>query len=69
MPNEWKYQPSQVFDTLRIGDIGNYEIIWLYFNNDNKGNVINNKKCCTFSQSRLDKLYILWHQQLKIVKC
>ena len=42
MPKERKYQPSQVFDTLIIVDIGNYEIIWLYINNVNQGNVINN---------------------------
>ena len=29
---------------------------------------IYNKKCCTFQQSRLDKLHMFLHQQLKIVK-
>ena len=42
MPKEWKYQLSQALDTLIIADIGYYEILWLYFNNVNQSNVINN---------------------------
>ena len=42
MSKEWKYQPSQVFDTLITADIVYYEILWLYFNNVKQGNVINN---------------------------
>ena len=52
MLKEWKYQPSQVLDALIIVDISIYKIMWLYFNNDNHGNLINND--CSHDNSETD---------------